>query len=53
MDSTYIRTAMRLGYLEYRAREQRNRRQGELPLERQARREKRLAGYLWPPPRRK
>ena len=32
-----------LDHVEYRTREQRNRRQGELPLERQARRDRRLA----------
>jgi hypothetical protein len=47
-------TEIILGHLEYRAREQRNQRQGELPIERQKRRVRQLAQYLYPPtPRRK
>jgi hypothetical protein len=47
-------TEIILGHLEYRAREQRNQRRGELPIERQARRDRRLAEYLYPTtPRRK
>jgi hypothetical protein len=45
-------TEIILGHLEYRAREQRTRRQGELPIERQARPRKGLAQYLYPTPRR-
>jgi hypothetical protein len=41
-------TEVILGHLEYRAREQRNRRQVELPIERQKRRDRQLAQYLYP-----
>jgi hypothetical protein len=47
-------TEIILGHLEYRAREQHNQRQGELPIERQKRRDRQLAQYLYPTtPRRK
>jgi hypothetical protein len=45
---------MRLGHLEYRAREQRNLREAELSIERQRRRDRQLGQYLYPTtPRRK
>ena len=47
-------TEIILRHLEYRAREQRNQRPGELPIERQKRRDRQLAQYLYPTtPRRK